>query len=411
MHETAADEFEQLDRDDPLAALRDEFDLHGTVYFDGNSLGPLPRRAKQRMEEVVGREWARGLIRSWNDNDWIGLPRRVGTKIAPLLGAAPHEVIVGDSTSVCLFKLAAAALKYQGRCRIVTDATNFPTDLYMLSSLRTILGKSVEIIRVPRNDIAATIDSNTALVTLTHVDYKTAHMMDMAAINGAAHAHGVLVLWDLSHSAGAVNLQLAETNADLAIGCTYKYLNGGPGAPAFSFVRTDLQNKLIPVLRGWMGHAAPFTFSPEYEPAPGIQSFACGTPEVLALSAVDASLDVFNGVTMSAVREKAVRMTDLFIEQVERLCRHFGIEVASPRTAAERGNHVALRHGEGYAIMQALIARDIIGDFRAPDLMRFGFAPLYQRYVDIRTAVEALYTIMNTREWDRPEYERRTVVT
>jgi kynureninase len=411
MHETISREFEQLDADDALASLRSEFDLHGTIYFDGNSLGPLPNRARQRIDDVVSRDWARGLIRSWNDNDWISLPRRVGAKLAPLLGAAPDEVIVGDSTSVCLFKLTAAALKCQERRKIITDEVNFPTDLYVLSGLQALLGNDIEIVRVPRHEIAAAIDADTALATLTHIDYKTAHMMDMKAVNDAAHAHGALVLWDLSHSAGAVNLRLAETNTDLAIGCTYKYLNGGPGAPAFCFVGTHLQKKLNPMLRGWMGHATPFALSPDYEPAPGIQSFACGTPEVLALSTVDASLDVFRNVVMDVVREKAVRMSELFIELVDTHCGRFGMEVASPRNAAERGSHVALRHEEGYAIMQALIARNIIGDFRAPDLMRFGFAPLYQRYTDISTTVKALYTIMETREWDCPEYRRRALVT
>ncbi|HSL81319.1 MAG TPA: kynureninase, partial [Thermoanaerobaculia bacterium] len=388
------------------------------VYLDGNSLGPLTRRAARRVREVVEAEWGRDLIRSWTLHGWIDLPLRVGEKIGRLIGAAPGEVLAADSTSIDLFKLVAAALEARGGERrvIVTERRNFPTDLYMIQGLLRILeahgGRRYEIRYLEeRGELEGALGADTALLVLTQVDYRTDELWDLAATTALAHDAGALVLWDLCHSAGALPVDLAAAGADLAVGCGYKYLNGGPGAPAFLYVARRLQEALRSPLQGWLGHAEPFAFEPGYRPAPGIARFQVGTPPVLSLAALDAALELFDGVDMTALRAKSLALGDLFLDLVDQECSGLGLEVASPREGARRGSQVSLRHPEGYAIVQALIARGVVGDFRTPDVLRFGLAPLYLRHADLWDAVAHLREVLETRAWDRPEHRERAAVT
>jgi kynureninase len=401
---------EALDRDDPLAGRRALFDLpDGVIYLDGNSLGALPKAVRGRLVEAVEQEWGRDLIKSWNTAEWITLPSRVGARIAPLIRAAPEEVIAADSTSVNLFKLAAGALRLRpGRRVIVSEPGNFPTDLYILQGLRDFL-PGVELRIVERERLAEALDQDVALLLLTHVHYKTGQIHDMAGLTAQAHAAGALALWDLSHSAGALAVDLAGCGADLAVGCGYKYLNGGPGAPAFLFVAKRLQEQFQTPLSGWMGHAAPFAFSDDYAPAPGVLRSLCGTPSVLGLTALEAALGVFDGVDMADVRAKSMTLGDLFIALVEQRCA--GFSLACPREADRRGSQVALSHPSGYPIMQALIARGVVGDFRAPDILRFGFTPLYVRHVDVWDAVDRLAAVMESGEWREPRFHEVAAVT
>jgi kynureninase len=401
-----------LDAADPHAHRRSAFQLDDdVVYMDGNSLGPLPLGARARIRQVVDNEWGCDLIRSWNTNDWINLPRRVGDRIGELIGAAPGQVVAGDSTSVCLFKLAAAAVQAQrGRSRLVTDTTNFPTDLYGLDGLAR-LDPSIEVVRVPPEAVLDAVDRETSLLVLSHIDYRSGAMRDLRTVTAAAHACGALTLWDLSHSVGAVPVALDADGADLAVGCTYKYLNGGPGAPAFAYVAARLHESMPPALRGWMGHRAPFALDEAFSPAAGARRYSCGTPEVLGLSVLDAALDVFTGVDMGTLRDKTARMSELFIELVEEHGHEHGLALVSPRNPAQRGSHVALEHPHAYPIMQALIARGVIGDFRAPNLMRFGFAPLYQSYADVWRAAQSLRDVLMSRAWDDESFKRIAFVT
>lgn len=399
-----------LDREDPLASRRALFDLpDGVIYLDGNSLGALPRNVTPRLEAAMREEWGRDLIKSWNTADWIGLPARVGRKIAPLIGASADEVIAADSTSVNLFKLAAGALKLRpGRKIIVSEPGNFPTDLYILQGLRDLLG-DVELRLVEADGLHEALDDSVALLLLTHVHYKTGRVHDMAALTARAHAVGALALWDLSHSAGALPVDLAGCAADLAVGCGYKYLNGGPGAPAFLFIAKGLQADFQTPLSGWMGHAAPFAFSDDYRPGEGVLRALCGTHSVLGLTALEAALDAFEGVEIRELRAKSMRLGDLFLDLALERCA--GFDVGCDRDAAQRGSQVALTHAQGYPIMQALIHRGVIGDFRAPDVLRFGFAPLYLRYVDVWDAVDRLAEIMTTGEWRQPRFQEVSAVT
>ncbi len=401
-----------LDTADPLAARRGRFELEeGLVYLDGNSLGPVSTGARERLRAAVDGEWGRGLIRSWNSAGWFELPERVGARIARLVGAQPREVLVDDSTSVNLYKLALAAVQAAGgRGRIVTEQGNFPTDLYVLDGIRAVC-PGVEVVAVPREDVPEAARAGAVLVLLTHVHYKTAAMWDLGALTRLAHAGGGRILWDLSHSVGAVPVDLHAAGADLAVGCTYKYLNGGPGAPAFLYVRADLQEGLATPLRGWMGHAAPFALDDEYAPAPGLRRFRCGTPPVLALTALDGALDAWDGVEMEAVRAKSLSLARTFRALVDARCADRGLRLASPADPAACGSHVVYGHRCGYEIVQALIARGVIGDFRAPDLMRFGFPALYLRHVDVWDAVEALRAVLDSREYDCAEFARRSAVT
>jgi kynureninase len=402
-----------FDRQDPLAAVRDEFVLpQGVIYLDGNSLGALPRQTLPRMTQVIGEEWGSGLIRSWNDAHWIEAPTRIGDKIARLIGAKSGEVIVADSTSVNLFKLLAEALRVQpGRHFILTEASNFPTDLYVANGLIEFLGGNHALRVVDRAEIERSLDGSVAVLMLTHVDYASGEINDMRRITEAAQKVGTLVLWDLSHSAGAVPIHLNAAQVDLAVGCGYKYLNGGPGAPAYLFVAQGLQEEIQSPLSGWMGHAAPFAFEREYRPAPGIKRQLSGSAPILSMLALEVAIDLWLRVDQHEARRKSMALGDLFIKLMDETCRDLGLEVASPRDAKMRGSQVSLRHKEGYRVMRALIDRGVIGDFRTPDILRFGFSALYTRYVDVFDAVRSLREVLTSRAWNRPEYADRLEVT
>jgi kynureninase len=402
-----------FDRQDPLASMREEFALpDGVIYLDGNSLGALPRQTLPRLSEVITREWGNGLIRSWNEAHWMEAPARIGDKIARLIGAGSGEVVVADSTSVNLFKLLAGALRLQpGRHFILTEASNFPTDLYVAQGLIELLGGNQALRVVQRHELEQAIDGSVAVVMLTHVDYVTGEIHDMRAITAAARRYAALTLWDLSHSAGAVPVDLNAAQADLAIGCGYKYLNGGPGAPAYLFIARALQEAMRSPIAGWMGHAQPFAFEPEYRPAAGVVRQLAGTPPMLSLLALEVAMDLWLRVDLREARRKSMALGDLFIRLVDEHCRDHGIDVASPREAERRGSQVSLRHQDAYPIMHALIDRGVIGDFRTPDVMRFGFAPLYTRYADVFDAVRCLKEVLETGAWERPEYSARLPVT
>ena len=402
-----------FDRQDPLASVRDEFAVpEGIVYLDGNSLGAMPRQTVPRLTHVIAEEWGNGLIRSWNAANWIDAPARIGDKIARLIGAGPGEVIVADSTSVNLFKVLAGALRIQpARHFILTEASNFPTDLYIAQGLIELLGVNHALRVVERAEIERALDGSVAILMLTHVDYATGEIHDMRRITAAAQKFGALMLWDLSHSAGAVPVSLNASQVDLAVGCGYKYLNGGPGAPAYAFVAKGLQDAMESPLSGWMGHAAPFAFEPEYRPAPGIKRQLAGSPPILSMLALEVAIDLWLRIDQKETRRKSMALGDLFISRVDETCRDLGVEVVSPRDAELRGSQVSLRHKEAYRVMRALIDRGVIGDFRTPDLMRFGFAPLYTRYVDVFDAVTVLCQVLTSRAWDRPEYANRLAVT
>lgn len=402
----------RLDLEDPLAHCRELFQLpEGLLYFDGNSLGPMPLATRRHLPEVLDEQWGTSLIRSWNDHSWIDLPRRVGVKIAPLVGAASHEVVVADSTSVNLFKGLAAALDLRrGRSVILMDDGQFPTDLYIGEGIGNWVS-GVRLRRVPRGELSASLDEQVAVVCLSHVDYRTGELLDMARWTEAAHTRGALILWDLSHSAGALEVDLAGCGADLAVGCGYKFLNGGPGAPAFLFVAEALQAEARSPLSGWLGHRRPFAFEPDYAPALGIDRFQCGTPPILSLAALDAGLAAFDGVELGKIRHKSIALGELFLELVEPRLTDWEMEVVSPRRAEERGSQISLRHHQGYAVIQALISRGVIGDFRVPDVLRFGLTPLYQRFVDVWNLVEHLDRVMTTRAYDEPRFRRKKAVT
>ncbi|MGH8825196.1 MAG: kynureninase [Jiangellaceae bacterium] len=408
---TSRADAEALDRADPLRHLRERFELPaGLIYLDGNSLGPLPVGVRERMAAVVDDEWGRDLITSWNTHDWIGLPARVGAKIARLIGAPADCVVAGDSTSVQLYKLIVAAARLRPERRVVvTEPGNFPTDSYIIAGAARLTGLDVRL--CDPADVEASLTDDVAVVALTHVDYRTGRTHDAPAVTGAAHDAGALMSWDLCHSAGAVRVDLDAWDADFAVGCGYKYLNGGPGAPAFVYVHRRWHNDLDQPLPGWMGHAAPFALERDYRPAPGIARLQTGTPSVLSMAVLDAALDAFDGVTMDDIRIKSLTMTDLFIALAdERLAPH-GVTVEVPRERLHRGSQVCLRHPGAYGLVQALIARGVVGDFREPDLARFGFAPLYLRFVDVWDAVEHLAGVLRSREWERPAYRARAAVT
>lgn len=401
-----------LDAADPLAGFRDRFALPpDVIYLDGNSLGALPRRTAGRLAELVQTEWGRDLITSWNKNHWIDLPSRVGNKIARLIGAESGEVVVADSTSINLFKLLSAGLDLaQGRSVVLSDTGNFPTDLYVAQGLTGLRGGAASLRLVEEDRVIDAIDAETAIVMLTHVNYRTGRLHDMASVTAAAHRAGALVLWDLAHSAGALPVALDAVGADFAVGCGYKYLNGGPGAPAFLFIARRHQARVRPPLSGWMGHEAPFEFDLDYRPAAGIARNLCGTPAILSLAALEVGVDLMLEADLAMLRAKSITLGESFAALVEQHCPG-QFELASPRDPAARGSQISLRHAHGYAIVQALIARGVIPDFRAPDIVRFGFAPLYLRHVDVWDAVERLAEIMQSGVWDAPEYHHRAAVT
>ena len=378
-----------LDRADPLAPFRDRFDLpDGVIYLDGNSLGPLPKATRARLATVIDREWGRDLIASWNTNGWMDLPLRVGGKIGRLIGAEPDSTVAGDSTSVNLFQALGAALALRPDRRVIlSEAGNFPTDLYMAEGLAALLGRGHALRQVPPEAIAAALGEDVAVLLLTHVNYRSGRMHDMARLTAAAHAAGALTVWDLSHSAGAVPLDLASSGADFAVGCGYKFLNGGPGAPGYLSIAQRHRDAPLP-LTGWMGHADPFAFAPGYRPAEGIARARVGTPPILGLAALDVGVDLALEADAHLVREKSVRMTELFLHFADTSLPGFGI--ATPRDAAQRGSQVCLTHPEAANIMRHLAARGIVGDFRPPDVLRFGIAPLTLRYADLSQVLAAL---------------------
>jgi kynureninase len=407
-----------LDREDPLQAMRDHFALpDGVIYLDGNSLGARPRTAAQRAAEVVAREWGDGLIRSWNTAGWFDLPRRLGNQLAPLIGAGPDEVVVTDTTSINLFKVLAAALRVQAmrspeRKVIVSEASNFPTDLYIAQGLADLLqqGYSLRLVDTPE-DIEAAVDHDTAVLMLTHVNYKTGEMLDMAALTSLAHEHGALTVWDLAHSAGAVPVALNAADADYAIGCTYKYLNGGPGSPAFLWVAPALCDAFWQPLSGWWGHAAPFAMEPRYRPREGVGRFLCGTQPITSLAMVECGLDLFGRTSMTALRAKSLLLTDLFIALVETRCARHPLRLVTPRAHARRGSQVSFAHPQGFAVMQALIERGVIGDYREPGIVRFGFTPLYTSFADVWDAVEVLRDVLDSGAFEQARFQTRTSVT
>ena len=402
-----------LDKADRLAHKRAEFGLpDGVIYFDGNSLGAMPKAAVARVKHAVEIEWGRDLITSWNTHGWWELPRVTGNKIARLVGAAPDSVVVADSISINLFKvLSAAVAKRPGRKIILSDSGNFPSDLYVAQGLSTFMNDGHELRVVEPEAVLDAITEDVAVVMITETDYRTARRHDMKAITDKAHAMGALMIWDLAHSAGAVPGRLMEVDADFAVGCTYKYLNGGPGSPAFVFVHPRLQNDVLPALVGWWGHAKPFAFGQEYVAAPGITRMQCGTQPILSMQALDAALDVWADVEIKDAYAKGQKLCALFAELAEARCGKHGIKLDGSRDFSTRGSHVCLQHAQSYAVMQALIARGVIGDFRAPDLMRFGFAPLYNSFTEVWNAVEILAEILEKDLWNTPEFRERKAVT
>jgi kynureninase len=443
----------KLDAADLLAEYRARFDLpEGVIYLDGNSLGALPKATPARLEQVVREEWGGDLIKSWNSAGWITLPQRVGAKIAPLVGAQPHEVIVADSVSVNLFKLISAALKMRpGRKVILSEPGNFPTDLYMVQGLE---GQGLATRRLADRDaIAEALNADVALLLLTHVHYKSGAMFDMAALTRAAHEAGALVLWDLSHTGGAMPVDLNACGADFAVGCGYKYFNGGPGAPAYTFVAERHHDKLEQPLSGWMGHAAPFEFSDDYAPAPGVDRLLCGTPSILAMSALEMGVDLIAEIGVGRLYAKSQALSTFLLEcladagvvenpsplegrgrsaegaegvgpvtamggtatsptpQPPPLKERGSLTLASPINPAQRGSQLSFRHPEAYALSQALIARGIVGDFRAPDILRLGYAPAYLRFEDMARTAQELADILATGAWDRPEFRQQAAVT
>ncbi|MEO7392639.1 MAG: kynureninase [Ramlibacter sp.] len=415
-----------MDAADPLRELRDLFALpEGVIYLDGNSLGALPRSAAGRIGAVIADEWGQGLIRSWNSAGWFGLPQRLGDKIALLVGARPGEVVATDSTSINLYKVLSAALQLaarrDGRRKvIVSERSNFPTDLYIAQSLCKEHGCRLHL--VDDEAVAQSLDDEVAVLMLTHVNYRTGAMHDMAGLTNAAHRAGAIAVWDLAHSAGAVPVDLHAADADFAIGCGYKYLNGGPGAPAFAWVHPRHAEGFEQPLSGWWSHASPFDFTSDYRPAPGITRYLCGTQPILSMAALECGLDTVLAAAplggMAALRAKSLALTDLFIGLVEERCNGNGLALVSPRNHASRGSQVCLTRGEGaYAIVQGLIARGVIGDFRAGDgagqrdILRFGFTPLYVGFEDTWNAVEQLKQVLDGGEWRRPEFNKKHAVT
>ena len=396
------------DAADSLRPLRERFHLpDGLIYLDGNSLGPMPKATGERMREMVSEQWGDSLIRAWNTHDWIGAPQRLGAKVAPLIGARPHEVIVTDSTSVNLFKLLVAAAKLSDRPALLSESGNFHTDLHIASGVADLMGLTLDI--SPRGEVESRIGTDTNLLLLTHVHYKSAERFDMARITAKARRAGAITVWDLSHSAGAVPLHLNDAGAELAVGCGYKYLNGGPGAPAFLYVAKHLQERLVSPLRGWMGHAEPFAFTDDYRPAAGIDRMLAGTPPILSLAALECGLDAFEKVTMARLWSKANALFDVFHGLMEQRCPD--LVCITPRLPEQRGSHISFRHPHAFEICQALIAAGVIGDFRAPDVVRFGLTPLYLGFEDIWIGIDRLTTIMDGEIWRDPKYSVRSKVT
>lgn len=403
------DQARERDAADPLGHFRDRFHVpEGVIYLDGNSLGCLPKATAARMQHVITGEWGEGLIRSWNTADWFDMAGRIGGKIAPLIGAKPSEVIACDSTSVNIFKLIAAALdKRPGRKVILSEPGNFPTDLYMIAGLEK--QGLAERRLASRDALPDALDDDVALLMLTHAHYKTGELFDMAELTNAAHDAGALVLWDLSHSTGALPVDLNAANADFAVGCGYKYLCGGPGAPAFAYVAERHHTDLAQPLTGWFGHSAPFAFSDDYDAAPGIEQLLCGTSPVLGLSALEVGVDLIAEIGVERLHQKSMALSEFFLECIA----HYGLDLklVSPPESNKRGSQLSFSHPNGYAICQALIARGVIGDFRDPDILRLGFAPAYLQFEDMAEAARHLAEVLDSGEWQRDEFNQRAIVT
>jgi kynureninase len=407
-----------LDDQDRLAPLRHQFALpQGVIYLDGNSLGARPVAALARAQQVIAEEWGNGLIRSWNSAGWADLSQRLGNRLAPLIGAGEGEVVITDTTSINLFKVLSAALSVQRqrapqRKVIVSEASNFPTDLYIAEGLAELLqqGYSLRLVNSP-DELPQAIDPDVAVVMLTHVNYKTGDMYDMHALTALSHECGALSLWDLAHSAGAVPIDLHQAGADYAIGCTYKYLNGGPGSQAFVWVNPALVDVVRQPLSGWFGHTRQFAMETRYAPSAGIARYLCGTQPITSLAMVECGLEIFEQTDMASLRGKSLALTDLFIALVEARCAAHGLVLITPREHARRGSHVSFEHPEGYAVIQALIARGVIGDYREPRIMRFGFTPLYTCFTEVWDAVEILGEILDNRTWDQAQFKVRNSVT
>jgi kynureninase len=400
-----------LDAADPLAGVRDRFVVpDGLVYLDGNSLGALPLQTPSRVAAAVEQEWGQGLVRSWMDAQWIDAPMRVGDKLARMIGASPGEVVVAESTTVCLFKLICAGFAMQrGRAVVLTEEENFHSDLYVAAGAARLCGGTVEV--VPRARLLDALDDRVAVVMLTHVDFRTGFMHDMRALSAAAREAGALALWDLCHSVGAVPLQVNADGADMAVGCGYKYLNGGPGAPALLHVRSSLHDALRNPIPGWLGHAAPFAFEPSHRPAAGLGSMITGTPHILQLAALESGVDLWLEIDMAVARAKSIALGELFIQLVEDRLDNAGFTLASPRDPERRGSQVSLVHPNAYGIVRGLIERGVVGDFRAPDICRFGLAPLYTRYVDVWDAVERMGNLLSDRGHLDERFAEKVAVT
>ena len=394
-----------------FTATRAAFHLpEGMIYLDGNSLGPLPKSAAARVAQTVTEEWGDHLITGWNACGWMDMPARLGDRIGRLIGAEAGHVVVGDTLSIKVFQALAAAIKINPLRRVIlSDTGNFPSDLYMAEGLISLLGPDYELRLVAPEELEAALTDEIAVSMITEVDYRTGRKHDMAALTAKAHEHGIVTVWDLAHSAGAIPVDLAGVNADFAVGCTYKYLNGGPGAPAFIYVSPRHADMALPALSGWLGHDSPFAFDLGYKPGAGISRMRVGTPPIVQMAALDAALDVWDDVDLQDLRTRSIELSERFIAGVEATCPD--LTLASPRDAVERGSQVSFKFEDGYAAMQALIAHKVIGDFRAPDIMRFGFTPLYLSLEDVDQAVEILATIMRDRLWDTPEFKQRKAVT
>ena len=402
-----------LDQQDPCAVYRDQFHIpQGLIYLDGNSLGLMPKGCAERLAHVANHEWSQGLIQSWTSAQWFDLPLSVGDRLAPLLGVGSGEIAVGDSTSVNLFKCLAAGLHLRPERRVIlAEADNFPTDTYMAQGLAQLAG-DVEVRYFDQDTDPASLAHEAAVVVLSHIDYRYGRLQDMESVSKAIQAQGAVVLWDLSHTTGAVHCDLSGAGADMAVGCTYKYLNGGPGAPAFTWVAAKHLTNLQQPLSGWMGHASPFDFSRDYSPAEGARRLVCGTPQVLSLAALDEALKLWESVDLPALWHKRSSMTQLFIDAVLTGCADFDLKLLSPMDAEIRGSHVSFSlEGHGYEVIQALAARGVMGDFRTPSTIRFGFAPLYLSYVEVVQAAGHLKAVLEHREWDRPQFRVRKTVT
>lgn len=407
---------ERLDSNDPLAQYRDEFNIpDNTIYLDGNSLGALPKRVKQRVREVTEQQWGNDLISSWNQHDWVNLPQQVGEKIAPIIGAAEGQVICCDSISVNLFKLLSAALSCNGttdRNKVISSHDNFPTDLYIAQGLQGLLGEArCQFVDVQEDQLLNSIDDSTAVIMVTEVNFRSGKRLDIKSLTERAHQHGALIIVDLAHSAGAMPVQLDDWQVDMAVGCTYKYLNGGPGAPAFVYVNKTLQGKLQQPIAGWFGHQKPFDFDPQYQPDSGIKQFLAGTPSIISMSAIDAALELFDNLDLQTLRKKSVVLTTLFDDLINQYGLSGQLQRLSPASAEERGSQLSYSFDFAYELCQALIDRGVIADYRAPHFIRFGFAPLYNSYKDVWSAVEQIRDVLHSGAYKDNRYAQRQAVT